>query len=94
MGVFDNTAPWWDLTDNSECKPKQEPKNVHPVQVYAFIYLFTEGYFQYTVVQIYFVEFPYSEEKGTFRLMKGKKLEIAAILSFSSSWFRNSFIHE
>lgn len=26
VGIFDNTAPWWHLTDNSECKSKQEPK--------------------------------------------------------------------
>lgn len=57
------------------------------------VYLFTEGYFQYTFVQIYFVEFLYSEEKGTFRLMKGKKLKITVILSFSSCRFMTSSIH-
>lgn len=45
-------------------------------------YLSTEGYFHYTVVQIFFVESPYSQEKLTFRWMKGKKVKITTILSF------------
>lgn len=82
VGVCDNTALWGALADT--ILNVNQKRRAHRCTSGASVqfYLFTEGYFQYTIVQIYFVEFLYSEEKGTFRLMKWKKLKIMIISHF------------